>query len=542
MTEMLQEALALRRQGLSVIPVSANKVPLLPWKEYQTRLPSEDEIQRWWTEHPNANIGMATGVVSGVAVIDVDTDEGKQIIKNYIPEDCYPPTVCTPKGGNHYYFRCQDKTLENNTRGLPGIDFRGNGGYVVMPPSVGEKGAYEWDIPMTPGEILPDIPQKYLELIEKRRMGSLVSGAVGNFEFLTMTYGERNACLFHLANNLFKGGSTEQFIYQTLQKQIEGAEPPISMDEIDKIVKSAKQRREGRERPIKEDVREWVDNMIGCEFTVSDCYRDLSLTLPQDKTGVRKTFLKLVASRVIAQTGKNGKYRLVDNGSEVIDLFAPRKGAVDIKLPLQLETLVSVRQKNVIVVAGVSNAGKTALLLNMVKDNIPLWKGKILYQSSEMLQDEFQERLSKFQDVPMEYWRGFTPVHRVENWSDAIEPDWINIIDYLEISEDFFKVGRFINDIFDRLNTGVAIIALQKNKGTEYGLGGARSIEKARLYLTLDPDPPDGCLCTIRKGKNRVNDEVNPDGMSTRFKLVGGSKIVHREPWERIGAIPSATV
>ena len=51
------------------------KRPLVPWIEYQSRRPTEEEICRWWQQYPNANIGIVTGKISGIVVIDLDLDK-----------------------------------------------------------------------------------------------------------------------------------------------------------------------------------------------------------------------------------------------------------------------------------------------------------------------------------------------------------------------------------------------------------------------------------------------------------------------------------
>jgi hypothetical protein len=109
-------------------------------------------IRAWWTRHPTANIGMATGSGSGLLVIDVDLDKGgfeslAALIHRY-KEWPDTPTVRTGGGGIHFYFRFpEDAEIRNDVgRKLgPGIDVRGEGGYVLLPPSVhAKRRAYEW--------------------------------------------------------------------------------------------------------------------------------------------------------------------------------------------------------------------------------------------------------------------------------------------------------------------------------------------------------------------------------------------------------------
>jgi len=87
----------------------------------------------------------------------------------------------------------------------------------------------------------------------------------------------------------------------------------------------------------------------------------------------------------------------------------------------------------------------------------------------------------------------------------------------------FIKSAVFIKDIYDRLNKGVCIIALQKNPDKDFGLGGQRSIEKSRLYLAMDPGK-----IKIVKAKNWRTHE-NPNGLKTDFKLLGGCKFVNNQ-------------
>jgi hypothetical protein len=172
----------------------------------------------------------------------------------------------------------------------------------------------------------------------------------------------------------------------------------------------------------------------------------------------------------------------------------------------------------VVIVAGEANAGKTALLLNVVRKNMHLHK--IEYFSSEMRAEEFHLRLVKFDDVKMSDWR-FSPRERSTKFADVIVPDSLNIIDYLEVTKDFYEVGGDIKDIFDRLGKGIAIIALQKKKGSDIGRGGDFTLEKPRLYMSMQPGE-----IKIVKGKNWANPHLNPNNMTWKFKLVQGCKFI----------------
>ena len=84
--------------------------------------------------------------------------------------------------------------------------------------------------------------------------------------------------------------------------------------------------------------------------------------------------------------------------------------------------------------------------------------------------EEMKLRIGKF-NLPQGFW-GFKGYDRASGFADAIVPDEINIIDYLEVSDNFFAVGGEIRDIFDKLRGGVAVIALQKKLNADMGRGG----------------------------------------------------------------------
>lgn len=152
---MLNHALEYLARGWSVIPCTPkDKRPLVRWQEYQTRRPTEDEVRAWWTANPNASIAIVTGKISGLAVVDVDPGRGGTC-------DDLPPTVVVRTGGGgwHYYYRYPATGSVPSGVGADGIDVRGDGGYVIAPPSVHQSGdVYSW---AKGGELSP-CPARFL--------------------------------------------------------------------------------------------------------------------------------------------------------------------------------------------------------------------------------------------------------------------------------------------------------------------------------------------------------------------------------------------
>jgi|GEM_PF-3892084 len=169
-------------RGWSIIPIKAmSKQPLISaWKQYQTRRPSEAEISLWRNQHPQANVAVICGAVSGLVVLDVDSDDGWRYLK---ANGCFlPPTprAESSPGKAHIYFRHPGGVVKNMIRKLPGIDIKGDGGYVVAPPSVHPSGAtYRWLDGFAPVDVdVAPCPEWLLELIDRGEVAPPEDGEV----------------------------------------------------------------------------------------------------------------------------------------------------------------------------------------------------------------------------------------------------------------------------------------------------------------------------------------------------------------------------
>jgi len=119
-----------------------------------------EQIERWWGRFPLANVGVATGDRSGVVVIDIDArhDGASRLAaveRRYLP---LPRTVEaeTGGGGRHLYFAHRDGEVPSAVGIVPGVDVRGEGGYVVAPPSLHASGLeYAWLPGQSPVELAP---------------------------------------------------------------------------------------------------------------------------------------------------------------------------------------------------------------------------------------------------------------------------------------------------------------------------------------------------------------------------------------------------
>jgi Bifunctional DNA primase/polymerase, N-terminal len=115
-------------------------------------------IDAWWSAHPAANVGVRTGSRSGLVVLDVDGEAGAASLRSLVARHGRFAAVWvrTGSGGWHAYFSRPEHEVRNSTGRLgPGLDVRGDGGYVVAPPSLHASGRrYRW-APAIPRRLPP---------------------------------------------------------------------------------------------------------------------------------------------------------------------------------------------------------------------------------------------------------------------------------------------------------------------------------------------------------------------------------------------------
>ena len=110
---------------------------------------NETIINRLFAPFPNAMVAVPTGLVNGITVIDFDIRDSYNGVSNFIQEGFKIPKTAgakTPSGGFHLYFDSGDELIPNSVSKLAiGVDVRGDGGYVIAPPSQSIKGTYKWE-------------------------------------------------------------------------------------------------------------------------------------------------------------------------------------------------------------------------------------------------------------------------------------------------------------------------------------------------------------------------------------------------------------
>src|SRR4051794_16012295 len=141
-----------------------------------------DQLRSWWTRWPDANVGIRTGAESGIVVLDVDVKSGgleslDALLNEHGPLPRTPGTL-TGGGGRHFIFAHPGAEVANSAgKVAPGLDVRGDGGYVVAPPSIHATGqAYRWDFTARPEDVPPaPIPDWLLDLMLGKGKGAAVT-------------------------------------------------------------------------------------------------------------------------------------------------------------------------------------------------------------------------------------------------------------------------------------------------------------------------------------------------------------------------------
>ena len=258
---MLQSALRYAKQGLAVFPLygikngkctCGNKDCRNPGKHPRTRNGLKDattdaaQIRSWWNAWPDSNIGIATGAVSGIVVLDVDSGhadgiDGAETLAEWEAEQGELPDTwlsLTGGGGAHYIFRQPvGLTVRNRAAVLPGLDIRGDGGYIVAPPSLHSSGrAYQWDLLHEPDSTpLAPLPDSLYRLMVHN------NNSKATFELPEIIpNGSRNDTLFRLASSLRAKGLSETAIVAAVSAENQQrCNPPLPDTEIALLCSSA---------------------------------------------------------------------------------------------------------------------------------------------------------------------------------------------------------------------------------------------------------------------------------------------------------------
>lgn len=202
-----------------------------------------DQIRAWWSQWPDANVGVATG--GGLVVVDIDPrhggDEGFDDLTQRLGK--IPDTVeaLTGSKGRHIYLSVPQGVEIRNSAGLlaPGVDVRGENGYVVAAPSSHVSGGtYGWELSSRPDEVdVAEAPRAWIDAMARRpKLRVLPGGVVGE----KIAEGGRNEILFKRACSMRAAGFEEPAIFAAISAENETrCVPPLDPAEVKSLVVSS---------------------------------------------------------------------------------------------------------------------------------------------------------------------------------------------------------------------------------------------------------------------------------------------------------------
>lgn len=209
-------------------------------------------IQDWWgKQFPGAGIGVRTGKESGIFVLDVDIHkvDGKETLENLLAQNGadLPDTVqsITGSGGTHYIFNYQDG-IGNKVNFAPGLDIRGDGGYIIAAPSIHQTGSrYEWELSSRPIDVaISDAPSWLVELIKKpthMTNGKTTAQPSSHWQKLMQGLAEgegRNPAATSIVGHLLSKRVDLLLVYEMMHLWNERNNPPMDRSELDEVIAS----------------------------------------------------------------------------------------------------------------------------------------------------------------------------------------------------------------------------------------------------------------------------------------------------------------
>jgi hypothetical protein len=270
------------------------------------------------------------------------------------------------------------------------------------------------------------------------------------------------------------------------------------------------------------DIEKWIlESATGVfHYTkVMDGQIDKSL-YPQLRNVMQR--LKTKGVCVPVPSKGDGWWRASDNELEELQWWESE----DIKdnniiLPLEINKYCIIPRPSLIIVAGKYNAGKSTFCMNTVMLNQEKWGGELDFyvsEGAEMLKSKFA-RLG-LKDAP-----SFRTYRRTENFADVINPDGLSVIDYLRVDmEQSYAVSGKLFEIFKKLRTGIAVVAMQKPPGErKLAFGGASTAFEPSLYIGMDSNGNNTGWIGFEKVKiPRLYGGVDPHSMKIEYRIRNG--------------------
>lgn len=279
MNEIWKAAKEYAEAGIAVIPV--NPKTKSPYTNHGSKDASRDprQIDLWWKKYPDANVGIATGEINaGLIVIDLDVDPNKgidgvhELMEWESKNGKLPDTwrAITGRGGAHLYYFAPGDDVRNHVKFLDCIDVRGEGGYVVAPPSIHSNGnRYYWEDDPDDYD-LATADENVRRLLKACEIASVTSTARGESFIVpeSVVEGMRDDTLFRYICKMHEQGYPDVAIMASAKAYNGTFQPPLEEDYVvEKVRYVTGKYKKGRPILIDEDgeiVDGWHEPLIHC--------------------------------------------------------------------------------------------------------------------------------------------------------------------------------------------------------------------------------------------------------------------------------------
>ncbi len=295
---------------------------------------------------------------------------------------------------------------------------------------------------------------------------------------------------------------------------------------------------------------EFLPAQIGKTFTSDDVYRFFQIDRKPNAVEAKKA-LGLVLYN-LSQVNKkpdleqHGRvYRIIDRTLNTIEWWKAQAGdTLKINYPRGIEDGTSfgfedsilVYPKDLIVIAGEGNSAKTAWCLNFMVENMDTYP--CYYFTSEFNASKFLDRMGHFDWVNI-YKEDGTPkfvlAEQKEYWQDVIQPNAFNIVDWIYLDDEMWKIRTIMKNIIDNLDRGIAVVVLQKRSYKQVGEGGESTKDLSSVYFTIRNDKElRQPVLKVEKVKSpnfgtdgEGNTILNPNFREWSFRIVNGGAKFH---------------
>jgi len=234
----------------SLIPVNGEKKPYIYWRSFQYKKANIEDVFDWYNKFSDVNIGIVTGEISKLAVIDVDDLNLLPELKEYLPELKETTRVRTRRGYHYYFYLNGEQVKSTNSLFGKRLELKSNGTYVVAPPSIIKAHRYVYEIPLS--EILPipkilikennpvfPIKDKNHKIFKIPKYHGQKVDCIRQILSRDLEVGERNNSLFILYNLLLRNKNTKEYAKYLVIKKNRSLSKPLNKIELKKVCRKA---------------------------------------------------------------------------------------------------------------------------------------------------------------------------------------------------------------------------------------------------------------------------------------------------------------